>query len=660
MIAPLALALSAVALLVGPGVAVAAPPPPAGLQVQGGEEAWHADRVFRLNWQAPLGIVASHYRVRDPSGSVVAERRLYWETTGAEIEVPDVPASYLVEVWLEDSAGGEGPAAEARLRFDDGRPAAVEPHTTGAWIGRDAFPLALRLAHVAAAPLSGIRGYAVAIDPVPGREPCAASDRCSEAETDLSGGAADDTLWIADLPEGTSYASAVAVSGSGMRSVETGRTTLRVDETPPAVRLSGVPAGWVNHAVTLTASAADGGSGMEAEAGAPAPFTAIRIDGGAPAIAAGDEVSASAIDQGVHSVAYYARDLAGNVADGGVDNGVRNPAPASAEVRIDRTPPGVAFVNAQDPRDPELIRARIADALSGADAARGWIGVRRDGSGDPFTRLPAVAGPDDELRARWDSDAYPPGTYEFAATAYDRAGNAASGERRADGERMTLTNPLKTAASLLAGFAAGPGLAPSPASRSAPYGRGVLLSGRLTAGPGAPLAGQPVRVVERLAGGSPAEGATIARTAADGTFAVRLPPGPSREAFAVFDGSPTLTRAVSQPLRLAVRSGVRLRTSSGEARVGGAPLVFRGAVAGAERTAPAEGVAVQLQFRLGRGRWSEFRSVRTDRHGRFRYAYRFSDDDSRGVRFQFRAYVPAQDGWPYEPGGSRPVIVEGV
>jgi hypothetical protein len=58
--------------------------------------------------------------------------------------------------------------------------------------------------------------------------------------------------------------------------------------------------------------------------------------------------------------------------------------------------------------------------------------------------------------------------------------------------------------------------------------------------------------------------------------------------------------------------------------------------------------------------WAEFRTVKTDRRGRFSYAYRFSDDDSRGVRFQFRAYAPAQSDWPYEPGSSGPVAVLGV
>ena len=57
--------------------------------------------------------------------------------------------------------------------------------------------------------------------------------------------------------------------------------------------------------------------------------------------------------------------------------------------------------------------------------------------------------------------------------------------------------------------------------------------------------------------------------------------------------------------------------------------------------------------------WSEFRTVQTDRRGRFSYRYAFADDDSRGVRFQFRAHLPAQEHWPYEPGSSRAIVVSG-
>ena len=108
-----------------------------------------------------------------------------------------------------------------------------------------------------------------------------------------------------------------------------------------------------------------------------------------------------------------------------------------------------------------------------------------------------------------------------------------------------------------------------------------------------------------------------------------------------------------------MRSGVALRVSSTVARIGGRPVVFRGGVAARGTAIPAEGKTVQLQFRLPGLPWSEFRTIHTDPHGHFHYAYRFADDDSRGAHFQFRAYAPAQAGWPYEPAGSLPVAVLG-
>jgi hypothetical protein len=130
--------------------------------------------------------------------------------------------------------------------------------------------------------------------------------------------------------------------------------------------------------------------------------------------------------------------------------------------------------------------------------------------------------------------------------------------------------------------------------------------------------------------------------------------------FAVFGGTSRATGVASRPLRLGVRSGVHLRASTAIARVGGRPVVFGGDVAAAAGELPSDGATVQLQFRAAGLPWSEFRTVQTDARGRFRYAYRFSDDDSRGVRFQFRAVVRAQRDWPYEPGGSRPVVVRGL
>lgn len=218
---------------------------------------------------------------------------------------------------------------------------------------------------------------------------------------------------------------------------------------------------------------------------------------------------------------------------------------------------------------------------------------------------------------------------------------------------MVLANPLKASTALVAGLDGG------QPERVIPYGRGARISGRLTTGIRSPLGGMPVRIVERFAPGrGPAVRVSTVRTEPGGAYSVRMDPGPSREINASFGGTQTLSRSMSRSLQLKVRSAVRLRASSRIAEVGGAPLVLRGRLLPPEAI-PEEGTSVQLQFRLPGLPWSEFRTVQTDRHGLFRYAYRFSDDDSRGARFQFRAYAPAHDDWPYEPAGSRPVIVQG-
>ncbi len=649
------------ALLCLAGTAAASPPRPADLHVSGGD-VWHPTNRFGLAWTNPANdgapLAATHYRLRNPQGTAIEETLFVPARDGVGgLSVPMVPGSYSAEVWLEDKAGEQGPVAVAQLRFDNVRPASIEPEPVPSWVGRTAFPLRVRLGHPSGPlPLSGIRGYAVSIDAAPERPPCAALDRCTDTETTLRGGVGEDEVEIGALPEGTSYLHAVAVSGSGMKSPTSGRAVLRVDIADPITQLSGAPAGWTNRTAWLAARATDTGSGMEPTGGnGQPPFTAIRVDDGAPTVAPGEYASASVVEEGAHRVAYYARDAAGNVDDGAQSNGIANRAPQEAWVRIDRTPPALAFANSQDPRDPDLLRVRIADPLSGPDLSRGSIGIRRAGSGDRFEALPPAPPVAGELRARWSSDAYPAGEYEFQAIGYDDAGNPATTTRRGNGGPMLLSNPLKATTTLRAGFHG------RDLKRTVPYGRGVLFEGSLIGGISSPLGGQPVRIVEQFASGAhPATRVSTVRTGADGSFAIQAAPGPSRTIVASFDGSPTLAHSAGRALQLQVRSQVRLRASSGVARVGGAPLVFHGKVAARPGEIPAGGKTVQLQFRLPDLPWAEFRTVQTDSHGRFHYAYRFSDDDSRGVRFQFRAYAPAQDDWPYEPAGSQPILVRGV
>jgi len=684
-----AITASAGALACAGAPALASPPRPADLRVVGEADVWRSDNHFQLVWTIPSSgagpsLAAAHYRVRNPDGATIEEEEVAWTSNGVSVLTrPKVGGIYAAEVWLEDSAGDLGPAAVAQLRFDDVQPAAIEPLPVAEWLGRAAFPLRIRLTHPAGPlPLSGIRGYAIAVDAEPGGAPCAASDRCSDAETTLRGGAGEDELEIAALAEGTSYLHAVAVSGTGMKSAASGRAVLRVDTADPVTQLAGAPAGWTNRTAWLSASATDSASGMEPRSGGPPPFTAIRVDDGAPEVALGAAVATSVVGEGAHRIAYYARDAAGNVDDGTRSNGIANRDPRTAWVRIDRTPPRAGFANSQDPRDPDQLRVRIADPLSGPDPARGWIGVRPAGSGDRFEALPAAAAGEAELRARWRSDDYAEGEYEFRAIAYDAAGNSTATSLRQNGTPMVLSNPLKAVTALRAGFGGRvlsrqrcarrhghrrcrretiADFGRGPAARTVPYGRGIVIGGRLTTGRSSPLGGMAVRIVERFAAGArPATRVSTLRTEPGGAFSIRLAPGPSREIATSFDGSPTLARAAGNTLELRVRSRVRLRASAGVARVGGAPVVFGGRVLASAGAIPAAGKSVQLQFRLPGLPWAEFRTIQTDRRGRFRYAYRFSDDDSRGARFQFRAYAPAQAGWPYEPGGSRPLIVRGI
>lgn len=650
--AALALLATAAALAAVPAEPARAVDPllrPLDLRVEGGETTWHADGGFRLFWDNPrsgdqaLAIEAVHFLVRGPGGAVVVpESRLPGSRDAlGPVGVPPLPGRYEAELWFEAPGGETGPPVGAGLLFDDVRPAAAAPLVPAGWVAGGSV-VRLRLEHPAAPqPVSGIRGYAVAVGPGAGTEPCAGPDRCGPAETDLSSGIDGDTVPLGLLAEGTHTVRTVAVSGSGMRSTEASGV-IRVDATAPMVDLD-APEGWSARPLLVTARAVDELSGM-VPSGPSGPYTAISVDGSVPRLGLGATVTAPVAGEGVHEVAAYARDGAGNV--GGRTSRV-------SRVRIDETPPALAFARSQDPAEPERIEATVEDRLSGIDPAGASIAVRPAGSRLRFQQLPTTLARG-RLVARWDSDAFAAGSYEFRASVRDMAGNDGLTERRGNGARMVLANPLKLTTVVRAGFGV------ETRRRTLPYGGHAVYAGRLTSISGKPLAGLAVEVIETFAdGASPATRTTVARTGADGGFEARLAPGPSRSVVAGFAGNRTLCRSQAGDTRLPVAAGVRLHASAAAARIGGAPVTFAGRVGRLGAPIPAGGRPVELQFRLPGGRWSEFRTVQSDARGRFRYAYAFSDDDSRGIRFQFRAFAPAQHGWPYEPAGSKPVSVTG-
>jgi len=585
-------------------------------------DSWQAQRRFKIELAQVPGLVEggskATYRLFDSAGRPAGEPfELTPAVPEAQIEVP-APDAYTLESELVDSSGQVLRRGNVTLRFDNGVPPPPAPRAPEGWLP-GTQPIALELdPPVGPLPISGIRGYELTL-----------------AESGLRFETSGDSFSLGFLPEGIEHGEVVAVSGSGVRSAAR-PVTLAVDATAPSVSLQGVPASWSSGPVELTARAVDPLSGMD-PAGPAGPWTAIAVDGGSPTTAPGATTSTWVGGSGVHTVRFYGRDAAGNAGDGGPGS----PPPQTAMVRIDEAPPRVEFAAAQDPEDPEQIEALVSDPLSGPSLNRGSIAIRSAGTRARFAPLPTriEAG---RLIARWDSDSYPPGKYELVATGFDLAGNSATGTSRSHGGRMVLVNPLKTPVTLRAKLA------------------GLRLSGSLRRLLGDPAAGQTVTIGESFAAGSDlGQRTTEVRTAPDGSFALRLKPGPSRGVTVSFGGTRLLSRAAGPAIHFAAATRIRLHASAATASIGGRPIVFSGRVAAPGAGGALSHLPVELQFRYPGAGWSEFRTVEADARGRFRFAYRFSDDDSRGVRFRFRAYVKGREGWPFGPGTSRPVSVRG-
>jgi hypothetical protein len=641
-----------------------------GFEVVEGD-LWHAENSFAVRWdENPKGSKPVGVAVRDLGDHSIPGYPVFWapEPFYGGITVPPTPGLYLVEAF---NVSPPGPPVFGLLRFDDARPAQVSVEAP-AWVAAGSG-VPVRIDPPAAPlPVSGIVGYATSLDTHADATPCARAERCRSAEVDLPGGIGDDRGTLPALAEGIGYVHVVAVSGSGMAGPP---ATVRVgvDGAPPTVALEGLPTGWANAPVRLTAVASDPASGM-AGGGPGGPITAIAVDGGPTQIASGAAVSRTVAGEGVHQVSFYGRDAVGNVGDGTLPSS----RPGTATVRIDETGPSVRFL-ADDPSDPERIEATVADGLSGPDPARGQIEIRPAGTGT-FRPLPTTVARG-RLVARWASDDFPHGAYEFRATGFDLAGNSTTATLGPGDSPFVLTDPVKREARLAFGFGSARlviqrchrvdgsrrchravvrPFAKRPAARTLPCCHSALVGGRLLDAAGAPLAGQTIEVVETLARG--ARGGvrrTPLVTDAAGRFATRLAPGPSREVSAEFAGTRRLTRAAGRAVRLRVRAGVRLRVSDARAQVGGAPVFFSGRIVHPDARVPARGLPVELEFRLPGLPWAQFRTVETDSRGHFSLPYEFSDDDSVGVRFQFRAFLPASGNWPFAPATSRPLAVTG-
>lgn len=627
-----------------------APGAPVDLHPEGGTD-WRPENGFKVGWRNPgdsgAEIVEADYRViRNAGNSPVGSGSV---PLGASPSLPLInlpgPGEYRVEVQLRDSAGNLGSPSSTTLRFDDAPPGNVVPEPPTGWISADELPFEQEIERAEPGGPSGVGGYAFAVSRS-GPVPLCPTGVCQPLELSLNQGADARNTTLNDLAEGRHWVSAVAASGARVASKLVGTTVLKVDKTDPATDLRGLPDGWVNHPVTLTVKAGDGGSGMAKKAGDEgAPVTVIHAAGSAPYVAPGDSAAFTVADEGPTRVEYWARDLAGNADDGVLTGGgERHAAPAVATVRIDRRPPVIKFSAGRIGSDPELIRAAVRDSDSGLDF--GTISYRPAGRDEKFTDLETNTD-GNTLSARLPSDDLPKGRYQLRAKAFDRAGNATDTDQTGSGPILEL--PVKRPVALTAAFVKGKR---SVRRTVGPYGDSVQVEGRvLRAGKG--LAGASLVVVERFAKGSRRDLKFRGiRTDGTGRYSLVLRPGPSRSVEIRYPGSRINQRTSSRQLYLAVRDRIGLRIEPRVLRNRGR-VRMTGSVLSKGALRPARGKLVAIQyFDPARARWRPVEVLRADRRGRFRFSYRFRTI-AVAQRIIFRAVSLPEAGWPFSSSTSR-------
>ena len=255
-----------------------------------------------------------------------------------------------------------------------------------------------------------------------------------------------------------------------------------------------------------------------------------------------------------------------------------------------------------------------------------------------------------------DDERFPHGKYAIRARATDHAGN-----ERSDISSITLPVRLGTTVSVgklkrskarRAGSRLGRRiLLRKPRAR---YGKPMKLTGRLTSPGGNPLAGRDIAVSELLQlPGAHWQPIAMARTRNSGRFRFRAQPGPSRKLQFRYPGTATI-RGGTSVVELRVMAASSLRVNRHRV-VNGEEVTFSGRVKG--DPLPPTGKLLQLQV-YSRGEWLTFATPHGNARGRWRHRYRFTA--TRGeTRYRFRVRLPRESGYPYEPGTSRQVNVDG-
>jgi len=187
------------------------------------------------------------------------------------------------------------------------------------------------------------------------------------------------------------------------------------------------------------------------------------------------------------------------------------------------------------------------------------------------------------------------------------------------------------------------------------YGREPAISGRLTGPGGAPIGNAQIDLTETSAyTGAKAVALVGPRTAANGTFTVRLPHSiPSGQlTFGYRAHLDTEPPAATRTLALTVRAGITLKIAPRTTSVDHT-IHFTGLLHGAP--IPPEGKQLVLEARSPGGEWIQFDVIRATAKGRFHASYRFKFPGPQAYRFRVISNEEAD--FPYATGASNTVGV---
>jgi hypothetical protein len=185
------------------------------------------------------------------------------------------------------------------------------------------------------------------------------------------------------------------------------------------------------------------------------------------------------------------------------------------------------------------------------------------------------------------------------------------------------------------------------------FGKTTTVSGWLGTNDGNALGGQPVQIMTAPDNGAHAfTQAAVATTKPNGTWTATLPPGPSRELQARYDGSGTIEPA-SGTAHVIVPASIKLAISPQTTHWGG-KIKIRGRLRGC--CVPSAGELVELHVGW-RGGSTEIGHVYADQHGRFHTKYTFLRGSGTQT-YRFWATSATESDYPYATSESRKIPVK--